>query len=69
LILGEGEVALEIKTSSSNYKIKGLHIFSDEFKPKKKIIINRSKFRRKDNDILHLPYIDFLQMLWNGDII
>jgi predicted AAA+ superfamily ATPase len=70
LILGEGEVAIEIKASeSSNYKIKGLHIFSDEHKPKKKIIVSMEKFPRKNNDILILPYKDFLKMLWDEEII
>jgi len=69
LILGEGEVAIEIKSSPSNYRIKGLHIFNEEFKPKRLIVIDTGKFKRKDGTILHLPYIDFLQMLWEGEII
>jgi len=69
LILGEGEVAIEIKSSPSNYKIKGLHIFNEEFKTKKLIVINTGKFKRKDGNILHLPFTDFLRMLWEGEII
>ncbi len=70
LILGEAEVAIEIKaTSSSNYKIKGLHIFCDEFKPKKIVVINKGRFKRKEGEVLHLPYIDFLKMLWEGEIL
>jgi len=70
LILGEGEIAIEIKASeTSNYRLKGLHIFSDEQKPKKKIVISLEPLPRKVGDILFLPYREFLKMLWANEII
>lgn len=70
LILGEGEVAIEIKASeTSNYRLNGLHIFSDEQKPKKKIVISLEPLPRKIGDTLFLPYKEFLKMLWSGEII
>jgi len=71
MILGEGEVAVEIKSSeNSNYKLKGLHIFSEESKPRKKIVVSRELFPRKlENGVEVWPWKEFLKALWDGDII
>ncbi len=71
LILGDAEVAIEIKSSEhADVREKGLHLFNEEFKCKKSIIVSRDKFPKKINPITSiLPWQYFCEELWNGDII
>ncbi|MBX2898576.1 MAG: ATP-binding protein [Cyclobacteriaceae bacterium] len=71
-ILGDHEVAVEVKgTDNVNTRhTKGLKAFADEYKVKKKIIVSRDPFiRNLENGITVMPWRDFLDKLWNGDII
>lgn len=75
-ILGDGEVALEVKINDSvnQRDIKGLIAFIEEYKPKKSIVVSLDATARKlqivgDGEILILPYKEFLQRLWQGEII
>jgi len=75
-ILGNCEVAIEAKISDSvtTRDIRGLIIFTDEYKPKKSIVVSLDTRRRKiktsaENEIIILPYQEFLSMLWKKAII
>lgn len=72
LILGDAEVAIEIKSSENagSIRTKGLHLFQEENKIKKKIIVSRDPIPKKlDSGIHILPWKHFCDQLWNGDII
>jgi len=72
LVLGDAEVAIEIKSSENagSIRTKGLHLFQEENKIKKKIIVSRDPIPRKlDSGIHILPWKTFCDQLWDGDII
>jgi len=71
LILGNADVALEIKSSENvTGKTKGLHLFSKEQTCGKSFIISRDPVPRKLDANTHvLPWRMFCDMLWDGDII
>jgi len=71
LILGDAEIAIEIKSSTNiSGKAKGLKIFQDEHTCKQSYIISREPFPRKiDSKITILPWKIFFEMLWEGEII
>ncbi len=71
LILGDAEVAIEIKSSEhADVRQKGLHLFNEEHKCKKSIIVSRDKLPKKINpNTTILPWQYFCDKLWNGDII
>jgi predicted AAA+ superfamily ATPase len=71
LILGDAEVAIEIKSSeNAESRTKGLHLFLEEFKCKKSLIVSRDPLPRKlESKIMLLPWQFFCDQLWNGDII
>jgi hypothetical protein len=49
---------------------KGLHLFGEEFKLKKGLIVSRDKFPEKISPhITVLPWQHFCRKLWNGDVI
>lgn len=71
LILGKGEVAIEIKSSAlaKDRHLKGLRAFKEEHKSRY-ILVSQDPHPRKTNDgILILPWKDFLTQLWQNDII
>ncbi|HBE43061.1 MAG TPA: AAA family ATPase [Bacteroidales bacterium] len=70
-ILGENEVAVEVKGTSmvTPRNLKGLRSFSEEYKTKKSIVISNDPLPRKVDNILILPWKIFLQKLWSGEII
>ncbi|NLH38437.1 MAG: ATP-binding protein [Elusimicrobia bacterium] len=71
IILGDADVAIEVKSSDKgNYRINGLHLFNDEYKCKKSFIVSRELLKRKiSSNITVLPWKDFCEMLWAGEII
>lgn len=71
-VLGDHEVAVEVKsTDNVNSKhTKGMVAFAEEYKLKKKIIVSQDNLPRNlDNGIVVLPWRDFLNRLWAGQII
>ncbi|MBW2661638.1 MAG: ATP-binding protein [Deltaproteobacteria bacterium] len=70
-ILGDAEVAIEIKASeNAGDKTKGIHLFQEEQKCKKGLIVSRDPFPRKlSSNITVLPWHIFCAMLWEGEII
>ncbi|MFH1102996.1 MAG: AAA family ATPase [Pseudomonadota bacterium] len=71
LILGDAEVAIEIKASAFvGDRTAGLHLFQEEWKCKKGFIVCREPVPRKVSKILTiLPWKIFCEKLWDGDII
>jgi predicted AAA+ superfamily ATPase len=70
-ILGEGEVALEVKGTSrvDAGELRALTSFRDEYLPKKSIVVCNEGEERKMGDIRLMPWRSFLAALWAGDII
>jgi predicted AAA+ superfamily ATPase len=71
LILGDAEVAIEIKSSEvATGKTKGIHLFAEEYKTKNCFIVSRDLVPRKISSIISiLPWQNFCEMLWQGEII
>lgn len=71
-ILGDHEIAIEVKgvDQVSQHHLKGIKAFEEEYTTKKKMIVSMdSKPRQLDSGILVLPWEQFLQKLWGGEVI
>lgn len=70
-ILGDGEVAIEVKGASRIDKtdMRSLRAFMDEFKPRLGVVVSNEKYERKVDDILLLPWQTFLNKLWAGELL
>lgn len=70
-ILGDHEVAIEVKsTNQTNYRhLKGLKSFAEEYDVKKLILVSNDPHPRKIDNVLVLPWKEFLDRLWGGEII
>jgi len=74
-ILGDGEVALEVKVSAniSSSDLKGLQAFLEEHPEAKAIVIANVERPRlikgTHGDVTILPIEHFLQKLWEGEVI
>ena len=69
-ILGEGEIAIEVKLSDAVKKsdLKGLSLFIEEHHPKHAIVVSLDPLPRKlDNGIEIWPWETFLKTLWADD--
>jgi len=65
-------VAIEVKSSAraAETRPKGLHLFAEEWNPKKGLIVSKGPIPEKINpSITILPWQHFCGELWNGDII
>jgi uncharacterized protein len=71
LILGEADVAIEIKSGEDvEGRTKGLHLFLEEQECQKAFIVSREPLPRKlTPKITALPWQVFCEMLWAGEII
>jgi len=70
-VLGDGQVAIEVKGTSrvDSTDLRPLAAFVQEYKPAKAIVVcNEAQPRQRDR-ILLLPWREFLNRLWNDDII
>lgn len=68
-ILGEGEIAIDVKSSSQvTYRdLKGIRAFSEEHSPRRSIVISRDRVPRTTEDGIEiLPWRNFLEMLAGG---
>jgi predicted AAA+ superfamily ATPase len=70
-ILGNNEVAIEVKSSSkiSNKHVSGLKAFMEEYEVKKAIVVCTEPMARISDGIHILPWKDFLEQLWRGEVI
>lgn len=70
-VLDHGQIAIEVKGSSriERKNIKGLEEFNKLYKPKKAMVVCNEKEKRQLGDILIIPWREFLEKLWAGEII
>ncbi|OGW80585.1 MAG: hypothetical protein A3C47_01015 [Omnitrophica bacterium RIFCSPHIGHO2_02_FULL_51_18] len=70
-ILGEGQVAVEVKGASrvDHTELKGLKGFVEEYGPKKAIVVSNEREARLAGDIRIMPWRNFLEALWGGEIM
>lgn len=74
-ILGDGQIAIEVKINAEPHKndLKGLITFQKEHHPQRCYVVCQASHPRKiqleSGYILLLPWQDFLNQLWQGDII
>lgn len=70
-VLGEGEVAVEIKGTSrvDSSDLRPLRAFSEEFHPRKAIVVCAETARRVSSQIHVIPWKEFLADLWDGKIL
>lgn len=70
-ILGRGEVAIEVKGTSrvDNRDFNALGTFIQEYSPRKTFMVCNEKTKRIHKGITVIPWKEFLQNLWSGEII
>ena len=70
-ILGDNEVAVEVKstTNVSSRHLSGLKQFAEEYKTKHLILVCNEPMPRLIDNILVLPWKDFLQKLWANELM
>ena len=70
-IIGDARVAIEFKSSEEvqSKHTKGLKAFEEDFPDAKKIIVSLDRNKRILNGIEVIPAMEFLKMLWSGNII
>ena len=71
-ILNDMEVAIEIKTSKHihNIDVTALKVLQQEYSVKKAIVVSfESEPKTLDNNIVCLPWENFLLQLWGGELI
>lgn len=70
-VIGDAEVAVEVKSSKSIARsdTKGLKAFEGEYPSARLILLSLEDRHRKLNNIEIWPICDFLQRLWENKII
>ena len=70
-ILGQHQVAVEVKGSDnvSSRHLRGLRAFMEEYEVEKAIVVCTEPYARLVENIYILPWKDFLEKLWKGEII
>jgi predicted AAA+ superfamily ATPase len=70
-ILGHGEVAIEVKGTSrvDNKDLRPLKSFILDYRPARAFVVCNEGAARLHEDIHILPWRDFLNMLWDGEVI
>ena len=70
-ILGNGEVAVEIKGTSrvDRRALRPIKVFTEKYTPAKSIVVCNEREERIHSGIQILPWRLFLQRLWNDEII
>lgn len=70
-ILGAGEVALEVKGVNEvhSHHLKGIKRFSEEYRPRKSIVVSLDKKQRLSSGVSIMPWKDFLSALWEEKIL
>jgi predicted AAA+ superfamily ATPase len=71
-VLGDGEVALEVKSSSlvTDRHLKGVRAFMEEHQPRRRMVVSLDPVLRRTADGIEiLPWRDFLGQLWSGRLM
>ena len=69
-ILGNGEVAIEVKGKEGvdPRKLTGLKAYCEDYRPSKSIVVSLDSHPRQVGDVSILPWKVFLEKLWKGKI-
>lgn len=70
VVIGTAEVAIEIKSSEEiqSHHTKGLRAFSEEFPEARLIVVSLDHSPRQMNNIEIYPALEFLSLLWKGEV-
>lgn len=70
-VLGDAEVAIEIKSVEEVLPkhLKGLRSFGEDYPDSRRIIVSLDRITRPIGDIEQIYILDFLRMLWHGEVI
>lgn len=70
-VLAGGEIAIEVKGARRVDKtdLKALREFEKEYKPRQSILVTNETSERRIGEIRLLPYAQFLEQLWAGEIV
>jgi uncharacterized protein len=70
-IINDGAVALEVKGKKSidDSDLKNMRSFNDDYHPKKSIVVSNERHPRKTAAAEILPWREFLDRLWDGEIV
>ncbi len=70
-VLGNGEVAIEVKGSSrvDNRELRSLNVFVEKYSPRKALVVCNEREERLHGRIRIMPWKNFLRDLWKGEII
>ena len=69
-VYGDHQVAIEVKSAAQvqNQHLKNLKTFLEDYTVDKALVVSNEHFPRLVGDILTLPWREFLNRLWAGDI-
>jgi predicted AAA+ superfamily ATPase len=69
-VIGNANVAIEIKSTEKvqSHHTRELKAFSEEFPNSRLIIVSMDKHPRRMNEIDVISVMNFLTMLWNGQL-
>jgi predicted AAA+ superfamily ATPase len=70
-VLGKGDVCIEVKGTDSIKPgdLKGIKAFVEDYRPVKAIVVCNEKEPRLSEEIYIAPWRNFLEKLWNGEIL
>ena len=68
-ILGNGQVAVEVKSRVRARDLRGIKAFVEEFKPEKAIVVSAEDDRRRIDSVEVMPYTEFISQLNDGNLI
>lgn len=70
-VVGDAEIAIEVKSTDNvqNKHLNGLKQFTEDYQPRRAIVVSNDKYYRKSNNIemMHIEY--FLKELWENNVI
>lgn len=70
ILIGDARVAIEVKSAEEilSKHLKGLKAFGEEYPNSRRIVVSLDIFNRRVDDIECIYVMDFLKMLWRGEL-
>lgn len=68
-ILGDGQVAVEVKSRVRSGDLRGINAFVEEFKPEKAIVVTTEDDQSRIDSVEVMPYTEFVSQLNKGSLI
>jgi predicted AAA+ superfamily ATPase len=70
-VIDNGAIAIEVKGKKSvdDSDLKNMRAFNSDYQPKKSIVVSSERHPRKTSAAEILPWREFLDRLWEGDIV